>query len=86
MSTPVLRDQCPAFVVAPPAGDLQVPRREPFATKPKPTDKGARDVVAWLDVRLHAMKAQLPEDPPQSQRKALGHVSTTGMRDKCVVV
>src|SRR4029450_4646736 len=70
LSAPVLHHQCPALVVAPPAGDLQVPRREPFATKAKTANERARRFIVRLDVRLHAMKMQRPEGPAQCQREA----------------
>ena len=85
MCTPVLGNHCPALVVAPPASDLQVPGREPFATKAQATNKRARGFIVRLDVRFHAMKMQRPEDPAQRQRKALGHVSVARMRNECVV-
>ena len=85
MSTPVLRQQRPALVIAPPASDLQVPWRKSFAPKPEATNKCPRSIVARLEVRLYAMELQLSERPPQSQRKTFGHVSTTRMRHKCIV-
>src|SRR5262249_50867264 len=85
MSTPVLRQQCPALVVAPAASNLEVSSRESFATKSQATNKGARRVVARLDVCLYAMEVQLSERPAQRQREPLGHVPTSRMRNKRIV-
>src|SRR5437879_4191538 len=85
MSTPVLRQQRPALVVTPPSSNLQVPSREPFATKSEATHKCARRVVAGLDVRLHPMEMQLSESPADRQREPLAHVPTARMRNKRVV-
>jgi hypothetical protein len=85
MSPPVLRQQRPALVVTPPASNLQVPSREPFATKSEATHKCARRVVAGLDVRLHPMEMQLSESPAERQREPLAHVPTMRMGNKRVV-
>jgi hypothetical protein len=85
MSTPVLRQQRPALVVTPPAGNLQIPSREPFATKSEAAHKCSRRLVGGLDVCLHPMEMQLSESPAQRQREPLAHVPTTRMRNKRVV-
>lgn len=85
LPAPVLRQQRPALVVTPSAGNLQVPPREPFATKSEPTDKCARRLVAGLDVRLHPVETQLAESPAKRQREPLAHVPTTRMRHERVV-
>lgn len=83
--TPVLRQECPSLVVAPATGNLQVPSREAFAPKSNTANQGSRGLVARLDIRLDAMKAQAPESPAERQREALGHVAPTGMRHERVV-
>ena len=44
-ASPLLSEQCPALMVTPPAGDLEIPRREPFAPEAEPTNKPAESVA-----------------------------------------
>lgn len=72
---PRVRQRCPALVIAPAAGDLQVARR--VALEPEAVAGGhpARRFVLGLDVGLDAVKSQAPESVPQGESDAFGQVA-----------
>jgi len=66
-------------MVAPSPTDLEIPRGEAFAPKPKALDQLPRSHVAGLYVRLQTMKTMEGECPPDDGSQALSHESLTGV-------
>src|SRR5262245_14840940 len=84
-AAPLLPKKSPPFVVSPAAAELQVARREPFASEAEPPDERQRRRVLGLDVRLHAMEPELAERAPQDERHRRAHEPLPRVRLERVV-
>jgi len=71
-------------MVAPSPTDLEIPRGEAFAPKPKALDQLERSHVAGLYVRLQTMETMEGQCSPDDGSQTLSHESLTGVR--CVAV
>ena len=72
-------------MVAPAAGDLQIPRRISLSAKTEPLDEPNRGAVAGLDVGFDTMKTEPPKGVIDHQREALGHEPLSLRRRERVV-
>src|SRR5262249_21451896 len=76
---------CPALVIAPAPGNLQVALRKPLQCKSEPLDQSSRSLVAGLDVRFHAVQLELAERIRQRELDAFSHVASSVERRERVV-
>lgn len=66
-------------VAAPPAGDLQVPRRVSLQSETEALNQRDRAMVLRLDVRLESMESVLAKCQPDDALQSCTHVVTSMM-------
>ena len=72
-------------MVAPAAGNLDVPAGEAFAREASVPDQRNRWRVSRLDVDLDSMQPQGAKTDPQHERESLAHVTLAGMFRESVI-
>src|SRR5205814_804437 len=70
----LIRQQRPALVIAPDAGDFKVLGRETFLAKSTFSHQRERRRVVRLDVGLHAMEIHITEGVARDEPHPFGHV------------
>src|SRR5688572_13710045 len=83
--SPVFGEYRPAFVIAPAAADLQIPRRQSLSPEAQCLHQRLRPMVAGLDVRLQAVKPDLLERVRNDLSDTVFHQPAPSIRRESVI-